>query len=84
MTELSKEDEGSNLFSKLLQYETIIVIDTGKSDIHFSSELAWLLKENGKNVHKFQRQSSRKWSEVSNDQLEFGYDEVIDLIKRSS
>ena len=82
--ELSKEDESSNLFSKVLQYETIVIIDTGKSEIHFSSELAWLLKQNGKNVYKFQRQSSRKWSEVSSDELEFGSDEIIDLIKRSS
>jgi pyruvate/2-oxoglutarate/acetoin dehydrogenase E1 component len=82
--ELSKEDEGSNLFSKVLQYETIVIVDTGKSEVHFSSELAWLLKQNGKNVYKFQRQSSRKWSEVSNDELEFGSDEIIDLIKRSS
>jgi hypothetical protein len=82
--ELSKEDENSNLFLKVLQYETIVIIDTGKSEVHFSSELAWLLKQNGKNVYKFQRQSSRKWSEVSNDELEFGSDEIIDLIKRSS
>jgi pyruvate/2-oxoglutarate/acetoin dehydrogenase E1 component len=84
VTELSKEDGNSNLFSKVLQYETIIIIDTGKSEIHFSSELAWLLKQNGKNVHKFQRRSSHKWSEVSNDELEFSSDEIIDLMKRSS
>jgi pyruvate/2-oxoglutarate/acetoin dehydrogenase E1 component len=83
ITELSKEDGSSNLFSKVLQYEKIIIIDTGKSEIHFSSELAWLLKESGKNVHKFQRRSSNKWSEVTNDELEFGTDEIINLIKRS-
>ncbi len=83
ITELSKEDGSSNLFSKVLQYETIVIIDTGKSEIHFSSELAWFLKQNGRNVHKFQRQSLHKWSEVSNDELEFSSDEIIDLIKRS-
>ena len=83
ITELSKEDGSSNLFLKVLQYEKIIFIDTGKSEIHFSSELAWLLKENGKNVHKFQRRSSNKWSEVTNDELEFGTDDIINLIKRS-
>ena len=83
ITELSKEDGSSILFSKVLQYEMIIIIDIGKSEIHFSSELAWLLKENGKNVHKFQRRSSNKWSEVTNDELEFSTDEIINLIKRS-
>jgi pyruvate/2-oxoglutarate/acetoin dehydrogenase E1 component len=83
MTELSKENRRGNLVSKVLQYEQIVIIDIGKSEIHFSSELAWLLKENGKIVHKFQRRSSSKWSEVSNDELEFGVDEIINLIKRS-
>jgi TPP-dependent indolepyruvate ferredoxin oxidoreductase alpha subunit len=83
IAELTKEDGSSNLFSKVLQYDKIIIIDIGKSEIHFSSELAWLLKENGKNVHKFQRRSSNKWSEVTNDELEFGIEEIISLIKRS-
>ena len=65
-----------------MQYETIIIIDTGKSEIHFSSELAWLLKTTGKNVHKFQRESSEIWAEVSADELEFSVDEVVHLIQK--
>ncbi len=83
VTELSKGNEISLLMSKLLHHQKIIVIDTGKSDVHFSSELAWDLSKFGKNVHKFQRQSSNKWSQVSDDALEFSTDDIIDLIRRS-
>jgi len=82
MSKLSKLGKGSNLFRKMVGYEKIIIIDTGKSEIHFSSELAWLLKITGKNVHKFQRESSEIWAEVSADELEFSVDEVVHLIQK--
>lgn len=82
MSKLSKLGKESNLFRKMLGYKGIIIIDTGKSEIHFSSELAWLLKITGKNVHKFQRESSEIWAEVSADELEFGVDELVHLIEK--
>lgn len=81
MSRLSKLSEKSVLFKKIITYERIIIIDTGKSEIHFSSELAWLIKANGKNVSKFQRESSVIWSEVSADELEFEVDEIVHLIE---
>lgn len=82
MSRLSKLNKESNLFRRIAKYERIVIIDTGKSEIHFSSELAWLLKITGKNVHKFQRESSNIWSEVSADDLEFSVEEVVHFLQK--
>ena len=84
ISRLSKLNEKSNIVSQLLKYNKIIIIDTGKSEIHFSSELAWLLREKKGSIHKFQRESSSIWTEVSADELEFSVDEVVELIKKDS
>lgn len=82
ISRLSKLNARSHVISELLKYKKIIIIDTGKSEIHYSSELAWLLREKGGNIHKFQRESSAIWTEVSAEELEFSADEVVELIEK--
>jgi pyruvate/2-oxoglutarate/acetoin dehydrogenase E1 component len=82
ISKLSKQNERSHLVSEFLKYNKIVIIDTGKSEIHYSSELAWLLREKGGKIHKFQRESSAIWAEVSAEELEFSADEVVELIEK--
>jgi pyruvate/2-oxoglutarate/acetoin dehydrogenase E1 component len=84
ISKLSRIEKESKLFSQLSSYEKIIIIDTGKSEIHFSSELAWQLKMNGKNVFKFQRKSSDNWSKVTADELEFKVEEVVSFAQKGT
>ena len=79
MTRLEKQNFNSDLVSTLMEYEHIIILDTGKSEIHFSTELAWHLMRSGKRVDKFHRSSSNKWSEVNSDELEFNPRQIAEL-----
>ena len=79
ITKLEKQNFNSDLVSTLMGYEHIIILDTGKSEIHFSTELAWHLMHSGKRVDKFHRSSSNKWSEVNSDELEFNPRQIAEL-----
>jgi pyruvate/2-oxoglutarate/acetoin dehydrogenase E1 component len=84
MTKLAKQSFNSNLVSVLMGYDQIVILDTGKSEIHFSIELAWHLMHSGKKVVKFHRSSSNKWSEVNSDELEFNPRQIIELIQKGN
>ena len=77
---LSKIEMTSTLFYELSQHDRIVVIDTGKSDVHFSTDLAFNLKENGNHVDLYQRDSSQKWSVVSDDAIEFDVQSIVQKI----
>jgi hypothetical protein len=57
-----------------------VLIDTGKSDVHFSTDLAFNLKENGNNINLYQRGPSQKWSVVSDDAIEFDVQSIVQKI----
>ena len=77
---LSKIEMTSKLFYEISQHDRIVVIDTGKSDVHFSTDLAFNLKENGNHVDLYQRDSSQKWSVVSDDAIEFDVQSIVQRI----
>jgi len=77
---LSKIEMTSTLFYEISQHDRIVVIDTGKSDIHFSTDLAFNLKENGNHVDLYQRDSSQNWSVVSDDAIEFDVKSIVQKI----
>lgn len=68
------------LLRNLVKYEKSVVIDTGKSEIHYSTELALALLQSGQSVKVFQRIPSHVWSEVSDDSLEFDDNEIVRYI----
>jgi pyruvate/2-oxoglutarate/acetoin dehydrogenase E1 component len=79
---LSKIDTSSKLFYEITQHDKIVVIDTGKSKVHFSTELVLNLKENGNNIDLYQRDSSQMWSIVSNDAIEFNTQSIVKKIAK--
>ena len=83
MSQLVAIDHNTDLFNEVKKYNSIFVIDTGKSDIHFSTETAWRIKEEGIRVKVFQRISNSKWSEVSEDPIEFTREQIMEQIMRS-
>ena len=56
------------------------MIDTGKSKVHFSTELVLNLKEHVSNIDLYQRDSSQKWSVVSDDAIEFDVQSIVQKI----
>jgi len=81
---LSKIKLTSPLFYEITQHDTIVLIDTGKSDVHFSTDLAFNLKENGNNINLYQRGPSQKWSVVSDDAIEFDVQSVVQKIVKGT
>ena len=77
---LSKIEVTSTLFYEISQHDRIVVIDTGKSDVHFSTDLALNLKESGDHVDLYQRDSSQNWSVVSDDAIGFDVQSIIQKI----
>jgi len=84
MNKLVKLDPDSELFVELSRHENLVIIDLGKSEIHFSSDLALRLKEYGKKVYLYQRNSSKKWSVVSEDPLEFDTKTILQKFLRGN
>ncbi len=74
--------EINELMNELQNYDEVVVIDTGKSDIHFSSALTIALLSRGQKVHHFHRNSSPAWSEVSSDRPEFSAEKICTTILR--
>jgi pyruvate/2-oxoglutarate/acetoin dehydrogenase E1 component len=79
---LSKIELSSKLFYEITQHDRIVVIDTGKSKVHFSTELVLNLKENGNNIDLYQRDASQKWSVVSDDAIEFDVQSIVQKIAK--
>lgn len=77
---LSKIELSSKLFYEITQQDKIVVIDTGKSEVHFSTELVLNLKENGNNIDLYQRNSSQKWSAVNDDAIEFDVQLIVQKV----
>jgi len=84
MNKLVKLDPDSELFVELSRHENIVIIDLGKSEIHFSSDLALRLKEYGKDVYLYQRNSSKNWSVVNDDALEFDTQIIVQKVLRGT
>jgi deoxyxylulose-5-phosphate synthase len=82
MIKLSKIEISSKLFYEITQHHKIVVIDTGKSGVHFSTELVLNLKENGNNIDLYQRDVSQKWSVVSDDAIEFDVQSIVQKITK--
>lgn len=80
MCELSNRIVTNDFMSELQNYNEVVIIDTGKSDIHFSSDLTIALLSRGQKVHQFQRKSSPIWSEVSSDFPEFSAEQICTVI----
>jgi hypothetical protein len=68
---LTKINLTSELFRQIINHDKIFVIDLGKSEIHFSTDLVYNLKECGKSVDLYQRHSNQNWSIVTDDSVEF-------------
>jgi deoxyxylulose-5-phosphate synthase len=79
---LSKIETSSKLFYEITQHDKIIVIDTGKSKVHFSTELVLNLKENGNKIDLYQRDASQMWSVVSDDAIEFNTQSIVQKITK--
>lgn len=75
--QLSRLILGHAFESKLATYSKIVVIDTGKSEIHYSTELALSILQSGRGVKVFTRIPTTAWSEVSEDSPEFDVDEIV-------
>jgi hypothetical protein len=82
MIKLAKIELSSKLFYEITQHDRIVVIDTGKSEVNFSTELVLNLKENGNNIDLYQRDSSQKWSVVSDDAIEFDVQSIVQKIAK--
>jgi deoxyxylulose-5-phosphate synthase len=82
MIKLTKIELSSKLFYEITQHERIVVIDTGKSEVHFSTELVLNLKKHGSNIDLYQRDSSQKWSVVSDDAIEFDVQSILQKIEK--
>jgi hypothetical protein len=78
--QLSSSITNESFQNRLLNYESIVILDTGKSDIHYSTQLALSIAQKGKRVKAFQRIATSAWSEVSDDSLEFNEAEVLNHI----
>lgn len=77
ITQISNKVYSSEILGELIVYDEIILIDTGKSDIHYSSELALRLVSHGISVSQYCRRASQTWSEVGNDSPEFTPGEIV-------
>ena len=81
-TKLSRVNLETSLFAELVKNEIFIILDSGKSEIHFSSDLALKLREMSKYVYLYQRSPSQKWSEVNDDEIEFTVNCIIERIMK--
>lgn len=76
-------DISPELLSKLGVYKTVVIIDSGKSEIHYSSNLGIELLERGITMLRFQRISNVKWSKVSDDTHEYQTKDMVELIVKA-
>lgn len=81
---LAKINLSSKVFSEMTQHDKIVVIDSGKSETHFSTDLVLNLKEYGKDINYYQRDSSPKWSVVSDDTIEFDVQLILHKILKGN
>lgn len=84
ITKLSKIKLTSKLVSEVIQHDKIVVIDSGKSEIHFSTDFVFDLMKYGRNTDLYQRDSSQNWSEVSDDAIEFDVQSIVQKIVKGS
>jgi hypothetical protein len=78
--QLSRSIISQDFVNKLATYDKIVLIDTGKSEIHYSTELALSILNSGQDVKVFTRIPTPMWSEVSEDLPEFDVDEIVEHI----
>ena len=84
ITKLSKIKLTSKLVSEIIQHDKIVVIDSGKSEIHFSTDFVFDLMKYGRNIDLYQRDSSQNWSEVSDDTIDFDVQSIVQKIVKGS
>ena len=84
ITKLSKIKLTSKLVYEVLQHDKIVVIDSGKSEIHFSTDFVFDLMKYGRNIDLYQRDSSQNWSEVSDDTIEFDVQSIVQKIVKGN
>jgi len=77
---LSQSVITKTLLDDFSKYNTVVLIDTGKSEIHYSSELALSLSQSNQNIRVFRRIPNSTWSEVSNDTLEFNVNDIVSYV----
>lgn len=78
--QLSRSIISQDFIEKLGTYTKAVFIDTGKSEIHYSTELALSLLNSGLGVKIFTRIPTPLWSEVSADLPEFDVGEIVEHI----
>ncbi len=78
--QLSRSIINQAFLGKLATYSKEVVIDTGKSEIHYSTELALSILQSGSGVKVFARTPTAVWSEVSEDSPEFDVTEIVKYI----
>jgi pyruvate/2-oxoglutarate/acetoin dehydrogenase E1 component len=71
------------LLSLLERYETVVIIDTGKSEVHYSTNLAAHLLQQGIKTYQFPRKPSLKWSQVIEDKHEILSQDIVNTILQS-
>jgi hypothetical protein len=78
--QLSRSMISVEFVNELATYSKIVLIDTGKSEIHYSTELALSILNSGRDVKVFTRIPTPMWSEVSEDLPEFDVNEIVEHI----
>jgi pyruvate/2-oxoglutarate/acetoin dehydrogenase E1 component len=84
ITKLSKINLTSKLVSDIIQHDKIVVIDFGKSEIHFSTDFVLNMMKYGRDIDLYQRNSSQNWSEVSDDAIEFEVQSIVQKIVKGN
>lgn len=77
---LSSTIVSESIQKKLATYRKVVILDTGKSEIHYSTQFALSISQMGKETKIFQRIASPSWSQVSDDSFEFSEKEIIDYV----
>jgi len=78
---ISNSEHNADFIDTLQKYSEVIIIDTGKSDVHYSSKLAFHLSTLQVKVKIFERTSMPTWSEVSEDSPEFDAETIATYVQ---
>ena len=78
---ISNSEHNADFIDALQKYSEVIIVDTGKSEIHYSSKLAFHLSTLQVKVKIFERTSMPTWSEVSEDHPEFDAETIATYVQ---
>jgi hypothetical protein len=78
---ISNWEYSADFIDALQKYKDVVIVDTGKSEIHYSSKLAFHLSTLQVRVKIFARTSMPTWSEVSDDSPEFDAETIATYLQ---